>query len=247
VTDKPWSPPPGPFPQTKHSVLVQIRSTDVETRQRGFDALVEAYWKPIYKYVRVRWHASAEDAEDTTQAFLAAAFEKQFFDRFDPAKARFRTFLRVCLDRFVQNQVKAAGREKRGGGRRVLPLDFVTAEGELRRHEPADPTDLDDFFRQEVLRALFARAVAEVKAVYEAQGKSATFRLFERYDLEAEEGLTYASLAAESGMPVTQVTNHLAAVRRTFRAVVLDHLRELTANDKEFRAEARDLFGATLR
>jgi len=221
-----------------------MRSADLPTRQRAFEALVQAYWKPIYKYVRVRWRVSAEDAEDTTQAFLATAFEKDFFDRFDPAKARFRTFLRVCLDRYVQNQVKAAGREKRGGGQPVLSLDFVTAEGELRRHEPADPPDVDRFFRQEFLRVLFVRAVSEVRADYERRDKASIFRLFERYDLAREDGLTYASLAEEGAMPVTQVTNHLAAVRRAFRAAVLAHLRSLTASDEEFRAEAKDLFGA---
>jgi DNA-directed RNA polymerase specialized sigma24 family protein len=225
-------------------VLHRIRSADGEVRQQAFDTLVSAYWRPIYKYLRLRWRATTEDAEDTTQAFLTAAFEKQFFDRFDPTQARFRTFLRVCLDRFVQNQLKAAGRQKRGAGQRVLPLDFENAEGELRHHEPAVPADADQFFRQEVLRALFARAVSEVRDDYLRRGKDAVFRLFERYDLEGEEGVTYARLAAETGLPVTQITNHLAAVRRAFRAAALTHLRELTTSDEEFRDEARDLFGA---
>jgi hypothetical protein len=235
--------PRGPFPQTRLSVLQRIRSADTEVRQRAFDTLVVAYWKPVYKYLRVRWRVAPEDAEDTTQAFLATAFEKQFFDRFDPAQARFRTFLRVCLDRFVQNQMKAAGRQKRGAGQPPLSLDFENAEGELRRIEPAVPADVDQFFRQELVRALFARAVADVREDYRRRGKEAAFRLFERYDLEAEEGISYASLAAESGLPVTQITNHLAAIRRAFRSAALDQLRELTTTDDEYRAEARDLFG----
>lgn len=227
-------------------MLQRIRSADIEIRQEAFDALVVAYWKPVYKYVRVRWRASAEDAEDTTQAFLAAAFEKQFFDRFDPAQARFRTFLRVCLDRFVQNQLKAAGRQKRGAGQSVLSLDFENAEGELRQIEPAVPADVDQFFRQEVVRGIFSQAVGDVREECRQRGKDAAFRLFERYDLEGEEGISYASLAAETGMPVTQITNHLAAMRRAFRAAALNRLRELTASDEEFRAEARDLFGVDL-
>jgi DNA-directed RNA polymerase specialized sigma24 family protein len=246
VSDKSWSPPPGPFPPTRLSVLHRIRSDDHAERQQAFDTLAAAYWKPVYKYLRLRWRATAEDAEDTTQAFLAAAFEKQFFDRFDPAQARFRTFLRVCLDRFVQNQLKAAGRQKRGSGQRVLSLDFEDAEGEVRRHEPSAPADVDELFRREVMRALFTRAVADVRDDYQRRGREAQFRLFERYDLEAEEGLSYATLAAETGLPVTQITNHLAAVRRAFRAAALAHLRALTTSDEEYRAEARDLFGADL-
>jgi RNA polymerase sigma factor (sigma-70 family) len=227
------------------SVLHRIRSDDLDERQAAFDTFAAAYWKPVYKYLRLRWRAAPEDAEDSTQAFLAAAFEKQFFDRFDPAQARFRTFLRVCLDRFVQNQLKAAGRQKRGAGR-VLSLDFEDAEGELRHHEPSTPSDVDELFRREVMRSLFTRAVADVRADYRRRGRDAQFRLFERYDLEGEEGLSYAALAAETGLPVTQITNHLAAVRRAFRAAALAHLRELTTSDAEFRAEARDLFGVDL-
>ncbi len=200
------------------------------------------YWKPVYKYLRLRWRFSAEDAEDATQSFLATAFEKQFFDRFDPQKARFRTFLRVCLDRFVQNQLKAASRQKRGAGR-LLPLDFETAEGELVRHEPATDPDFDQFFRQEVTRALFVRAVEDVRAESARAGRTVQFALFERYDLGAEEGLTYAALADEFGLPVTQVTNHLAAVRRRFRAAVLAALRDLAGSDAEYREEAREILG----
>lgn len=225
-------------------MLHRLRSDDRDERQQAFETLIAAYWRPVYKYLRLRWRATAEDAEDTTQAFLATAFEKQFFDRFDPAQARFRTFLRVCLDRFVQNERKAAGRQKRGAGQRAFSLDFENAEGELRHYEPAVPADVDQFFRQELVRAIFTHAVAAVRDDYDRRGKSAMFRLFERYDLEAEEGVSYASLAADTGLPVTQVTNHLAAVRRAFRAAALGYLRELTASDEEFRAEARDLLGA---
>ena len=50
-------------------------------------------------------------------------------------------------------------------------------------------------------------------------------------------------VARELGLPVTQVTNHLHAMRRRLREQVLQALRELTATDAEFRAEARDIFG----
>jgi RNA polymerase sigma factor (sigma-70 family) len=224
-------------------VLARIRSEDAPTRERAYDTLVESYWKPVYKYLRLRWRLGAEDAEDATQSFLAAAFEKQFFDKFDPVKARFRTFLRVCLDRFVQNQRKAAGRLKRGAGIQPLPLDFETAEGELVRHEPAVDGEFDQFFRREVTRAIFARAVDEIRRESERTGRSVQFRLFDRYDLGGEDGLTYGQLAAEFDLPVTQVTNHLAAVRRRFRTAVLTALRDISASDEEYREEAKEILG----
>src|SRR3954464_5939662 len=111
-----------PFPVTRHSIVAAIRSERPESRRSAFDALVHAYWKPVFKYVRLKWHATPDEAEDLTQAFFARAFEKDFFVSFDPARARFRTFLRTCLDRFVANARKAEARLKRGGGITLVPI-----------------------------------------------------------------------------------------------------------------------------
>ena len=72
------------------------------------------------------------------------------------------------------------------------------------------------------------------------------FALFERYDVEGADTPdrpSYAQLAAEHGLPVTQVTNHLHWARRELRAAVLEKLREITAGEDEFRSEARALLG----
>src|SRR4029450_6562750 len=122
-----------------------------------------AYWKPVYKYVRLRWHASPQDAEDLAQGFFAAAFEKGFFERFDPERARFRTYLRTCLDGFASKERAAARARKRGGGALHLSLDFSEAEGELARHPPAADADLDAFFHREGMRGLFEEAVGRLR------------------------------------------------------------------------------------
>jgi DNA-directed RNA polymerase specialized sigma24 family protein len=236
----------GRFPATRQSVIVATRSADPRLRERALDALVSSYWRPVYKYLRVRWQASAEDAQDLTQGFFAAALEKGFFDRYEPARARFRTFLRACLDGFVAKQRQSAGRRKRGGGIRHLALDFQDAEGELRQLDIASDLDMEEYFHREWVRHLVAEAVAALRRQCEAEGKPLHFTLFERYDLEGPDAAvrpSYAGLAAELGLPVTQVTNWLAWARRRFRALLLDALREATGSDEEFRAEARALLG----
>ena len=50
------------FPATRHSVLEAARSPDPEERRRAFGVLVASYWTPVYKYLRLRWRQSAEDA-----------------------------------------------------------------------------------------------------------------------------------------------------------------------------------------
>jgi len=53
-------------------------SEDGAERKRALDALCEAYWKPVYKYVRLRWNRAAPDAQDLTQGFFAELLERNF-------------------------------------------------------------------------------------------------------------------------------------------------------------------------
>jgi RNA polymerase sigma factor (sigma-70 family) len=234
------------FPATRYSVVREAASSDPEARRRGFEALAAAYWKPVYKYLRLKWHVTREDAEDLTQGFFARALEKAFFDGYDPTRGRFRTWLRVCLDGFAANERKSARRQRRGGGELALSLDFAAAEGELRLAVATESGGPEECFRREWVRALFADAVVALRERAHAAGKSTALCLFERYDLEGPDSAakpTYASLAHELGLPVTQVTNHLAWARREFRRLALGQLARQCASDDEFRAEARDLFG----
>jgi RNA polymerase sigma factor (sigma-70 family) len=203
---------------------------------------VAGYWKPVYKHLRLTWQLSPEDAQDLAQGFFAEAFEKAWLEKFDPGRARFRTFIRVCVDRYAMNMRQAETRLKRGGGVQIVSLDYETAEREL----PADPlslTDPDACFQQEFIRALFDRTLDALRSELLSDGHEAAFVLFERYDLAQEEGVSYARLAHELGVTTTQVTNRLARVRRRFREIALDNLRALTGTDEEFQREARDLFG----
>jgi DNA-directed RNA polymerase specialized sigma24 family protein len=234
----------GRFPPTHHSVVRAAGSTDPALRARAVDAVVRAYWRPVYAHLRLRWRLERPDAEDLTQEFFARALDGELFARFDPGRARFRTYLRACVDALAANEWKAARRLKRGGGAAHVPLDFAAAEGELRELY-AGGADAERVFHDEWVRALFAGAVEALRLRCEAAGRTAHLALFERYDLAEGDDRrpTYAELAAELSLPVTQVTNYLAAVRRDFRRLVLERLREATADDAEFRAEARELLG----
>ena len=214
--------PNGRFPATRISAVVALRSPDSGERTRGYEALVASYWKPVYKYIRIKWRKSNEDSKDLTQAFFARAIEKDFLLPFDPSKAAFRTFLRVCLDGFLANENQASARLKRGGNVITEPLDFGAAEGELGRQPASAELSGEKYFHREWRRHLFGLAVEQLRRECQADGKAIRMRLFERYDLEEGGAATYEQLAAEFAIPVSQVTNALAAARRDFRRILLE-------------------------
>lgn len=231
------------FPPTRHTVIERLRAADGSQRAAAFGDLVDGYWKPVYKHLRATWRLGPEDAQDLTQAFFSEAFEKAWLTRYEPGRARFRTFVRVCVDRFAMNARQASARMKRGGQVRLVPLDFDRAEQEVQVQAPSTPPDAEAFFQAEFVRALFQRAVGETREELERTGRGVHFTLFERYDLDPAEAVSYGALAAEFGLTESQVTNHLSLARRTFRAKALAALRGLCGTDDEFRREARELFG----
>jgi DNA-directed RNA polymerase specialized sigma24 family protein len=236
----------GGFPVTRMSVVERTRSGDAETRRIALAAIIDAYWKPAYKYLRVKWSLDPDAAADLTQEFFTSTLEKTVIERYDPARARFRTYLRLCLDGFAANVRKAEGRLKRGGGVTVVPLDFETAEGEIRSYEPAVDADVDELFYREWVRTLLEHSVADLRRFAAESGRPIMFDVFERYDLldETDTRPTYTEIARALNLTPATVTNHLAAMRREFRKIVLERLRELTSSDEEWEAEAARLLGS---
>src|SRR6187431_2480146 len=151
------------FPATRLSVVERTRSGDADTRRVALAAIIEAYWKPSYKYLRLKWSLDPDAAADLTQEFFTSTLEKEVIESYDPARARFRTYLRLCLDGFASNARKAERRLKRGGGVTMVPLGFETAEGEISSHEPAVDADVDELFYREWVRALLERSVADLE------------------------------------------------------------------------------------
>jgi RNA polymerase sigma factor (sigma-70 family) len=240
---------PAPYPSTRLSVILAARREDPEVRRAAFDTLITVYWRPVYTRLRLKWRAQPADAEDLTQEFFARAMDRGFFDGFDPARARFRTFLRLCLDRFAANAGRDGRRLKRGGGVSMVPLDIALVERELAHGDAAaGEADQDSWFDREWVRALFADAVRELRAQCSGTAREIRLQVFERHDLHAgpeSERPSYRELAAAFGLSVTQITNHLAWSRRELRRLVLERLRVVSGSDAEFRDEAAELFGAS--
>jgi RNA polymerase sigma factor (sigma-70 family) len=249
--DHSFVPGGGNFPQTRWSVIAAARSNDTAERARALDVLFAAYWKPVYKYIRLKFSQAPDEAQDLTQGFFLELFERDLLSRFDAEKSRLRTYVRLCVDSFVLNQIKHAQRQKRGGEALQLALDYPAAEGELKAQtiDPASipsPEQFEEFFEKEWIRSLFASAVEELRQFCDTRGKHAAFVLFETYDLSGDEALSYAQLAEASSLSVSHVTNQLAWARREFRRFAKQRLRAICVTDDEFARESKALFGGNL-
>lgn len=214
------------FPSTQVSLLEAAASG---LPNEALDRVLALYWKPVYRFIRLKFHKDNEDAKDLTQGFFAAALQRDFIARFDPAKASFRTYLRMAVERFAANQHAAAHRQKRGGAVEFEPVDEQAVAGE----------SAEQAFEREWQRQLFSLALDDLRAHCEEAGKQIRFQVFRAYDLADDERPSYAELAARHGIPETSVTNYLAWVRRMLRGFVTERLRGTTSGAQELREEMR--------
>jgi RNA polymerase sigma factor (sigma-70 family) len=228
--------PHGQFPSTRVSLLEAAASS---VPNEALDRVAALYWKPVYRFIRQKFGKDNEDAKDLTQSFFASAIQRDFFARFDPAKASFRTYLRMAVERFALNQHAAANRQKRGGDVEFEPLEeqaTATAQFSLSSATP------EQVFEREWQRQLFALALDDLRAHCESSGKQLQFQVFEAYDLAVGDRPSYSALSASCGIPETSVTNYLAWARRLLREFVTGRLRGVTSGERELREEIRRIW-----
>lgn len=223
--------PSGRFPSTQLSLLEAAGSGAVLPNE-ALERVSALYWKPVYRFIRAKFRKNNEDAKDLTQSFFAAALQRDLFARFDPAKASFRTYLRMAVERFAANRHAAANRQKRGGDVEFEPIGEQTATA-------ASP---EQVFEREWQRQLFALALDDFRVHCAECGKQLQFEIFEAYDLAGGDHPSYAALAARHGVAETSVTNYLAWARRMLRQFVIERLRGVTTGERDLRGEMRRLW-----
>jgi len=216
----------GRFPSTRISLLEAVTS---DLSCDAMNEVMALYWKPVYRFVRLKFQKNNEDAKDLTQGFFASVLQRDFFSRFDPEKASFRTYIRMAVERYAANQHAAAKCQKRGGDLQFEPVDEQALATESPEVE----------FEREWLRQLIFFALDDLRTHCGDTGKTVQFGIFQDYDLADGARLSYAELAAKYGVSESAVTNYLAWTRRMLRGFVMERLRHTTSNSRELHQEMR--------
>ncbi|MHC4605611.1 MAG: sigma-70 RNA polymerase sigma factor region 4 domain-containing protein [Planctomycetota bacterium] len=232
------------FPRTTWGVISQLRKSSDEERRAALESLSRSYWKPVYWYVRSAWAKGNEDAKDLTQAFFTWLLQGDAIRRYEPRLGGFRRYLKLLLKGFLGHQDEAMKRLKRGGGKKILPLEGDT---DLTDDLEADPlsSDPEKNFDRAWMIEVFNKALDRVRKKHGAAEPSVAFRVFEAYDLSPEgKRSTYAGLAERMGLGTKEVERHLVALREEMRSEILAELAQSVASESDLQEEWNALFGA---
>jgi RNA polymerase sigma-70 factor (ECF subfamily) len=224
----------GGLPETTVGLAERLRGDDSAYRD-GLETLSRRYWKPVYLYARRTWAKTNDEAKDLAQGFFLWLLEAHALRTFDPAKGRFRSFLKLVLGQFIARREEARRALKRGGGVHLVSFEGALPEltDLLADPQGATPEQIfDRAWRNEIVNLAFAR-------VRERHAGSMALRIYQDYDLAAESP-TYQELATRYGISEGEVKRHLLTLREEVRSAIRAELHQL---DGDHQAEWNELFG----
>ncbi len=231
------------FRSTLWTVVLHAKDPASPDRREALEALIRAYWKPVYFFVRRKGH-EAEGAKDLVQGFFAALLEKNYLQYVERGRGKFRTFLLTAFDHYVADEWDKVRAQKRGGGRSPLSLDFHGAATEFSR-EPAVTDPPDRRLRRDWALKVMAQALQAVRDEFSSAGRSEEFETLQLHlSYGAVEAPTYATVAASLGMTENDVRNRLHRTRSRYKEAILEVIRSYTETDDEAKEELRDLMAA---
>lgn len=229
------------FPMTTWSLISKIKRP-LGDNTTGFEKLCLRYWKPVYRFVRLSWAKTNEDAKDLTQAFFLWLLEGDALTKYSPERGSFRRYLRILLGGFLGHEHEAVQRLKRGGGRKFLPLDDPNLP--LQETLSDGTGDPQKVFDRAWMAEVVKNAVARVREKLHSRGREILFRAYEAYEMStADRRPTYGEVATKLGVKESDVRNYLFEVREMVRAEIRTELMDTVADESQLRDEWNELFG----
>jgi len=204
--------------------------------------LCDAYWYPLYAYVRRRG-ASADDARDLTQGFLASLLERRDFARLHPDRGRFRAFLLASLQHFLANEHARQRTQKRGGRVVLLSLDVGEAEGRYQ-FEPADPMTPETLYERRWALTLVDRVLSRLRATWAAEGRGDEFDALKGCLLGRAPDGGYAGVGGRLGLSEGAVKVAVHRLRKKFQIQLRAHVSATVADEADVEDEIRYLIRA---
>ena len=230
------------FHTTHWSLVVAAAGQDGAQPRAALEELCQAYWYPIYAFIRRRG-SSAEDARDLTQAFFATLLEKGYLADADPERGRFRSFLLTAVARFVAKQHEKAAAQKRGGGRQLLSLDFDNGEARYQR-EPSHDWTPERIFERRWALTLLDRTLATLRQEHATAGKLPLFDALKVF-LTGEGGAPPLRHVADE-LTMTEGTVKVAVhrLRLKYREVLRTEIAQTVAAQEDVDSELAVLWAA---
>ncbi len=229
----------GAFATTQWSVVLAAGRGDSTKTRQALAALCEAYWYPLYAFVRRQGYDS-EQSRDLTQGYFLQLLEKDFLADVRPELGRFRAFLIASVKHFLSNERDRERALKRGGGQPPIRLDAVEAEDRYR-FEPVDALTPEKLFERRWATVVLERALESLRLDSERNGEADRFGRLKAYLTGAELASSYRDAAGDLGLSEAAVKTAVHRLRRRYGEFLRAEIAQTVADPREVDEEIRYL------
>jgi RNA polymerase sigma-70 factor (ECF subfamily) len=203
------------------TVVLQARRQDTARAMEALARLCQAYWYPLYAYVRLRGH-SPEEAKDLTQEFFSRLLQNRTLAYMKRDCGKFRSFLLTAMNHFLVDEAR---------------------KGRLLKPEPPDDSPLTE----KVFEQNWALAVANVvydrlKKEYDELGKGELFAALKHCLAGPSAPVRYDELASRLSLAENAVKHSVQSLRLRYGEVLREEMANLVATPAELEEELRCFF-----
>ena len=222
------------FVTTRWTQVLHAAQSDTTSAHAALEQLCQAYWYPLYAYVRRRGYAPP-DAEDLTQGFFARILKLNSLAQVGREKGKFRTFLLASMNHYLADEWDRASAQKRSAPR-TISLDAAMAEGRYA-NEPADRLTPDRVFERRWALTLLENVVQRLCGEYKAAGQGALF-METRFAITGDKNaVPYGEIAVRLGMTEEALRVAVHRLRQRYRRALHEEIAQTVADESEVAEE----------
>lgn len=241
MTSTPSPDPASGFAPTRWTLVLRARGEAPEARE-ALSALCEAYWQPVFRFLRSQGR-DEDQARELTQEFFARVLAGSGFAGADPSRGRFRSFILGAVKHFLADVRDRALRQKRGGGNNPESLDAFVEADTTTLVQVSDPAAAprDELFDREWALAVMGRALSALEQEQTADGRREQFEVLRPWLAGDAAGATQADTAQKLGLSEGALKVAIHRLRKRFREVVRKEIGETLEDPSAAQEELRYL------
>jgi len=230
------------FQTTHWTVVLRAGETQSDTSaQKALSNFCEAYWPPLYAFLRHRGHASSE-AQDLVQGFFVHLLEQNTLSRADQEKGRLRTFLLGSMQNFLCNEYDRAQALKRGGGHQIISIDEHLPEAEAAMMDTAHLSDSRSYDLAWA-STIVKRAWQQLQDGFETEGKAEWLEVLRPFVAGGgKTPLSQEEAAAKLGVPIATLRTWLSRLRQRYREALRTEVANTVSDPAEVDQELHYLY-----
>ena len=225
------------FASTRWSTVLRAAQSDHPRQQEALEALCQAYWYPVYAFMRRRGVVAA-DAQDCTQDFFQLLVSGTLLKNVTQDKGRFRSYLMACCQHFLLNLWEKQRAQKRGGHVQHLSLDAGVEERLLQSPGGQSP---EANFDREWAKEIIQRTEKSLEEEYRDAEKENLWQALHPY-LNGAKDIPVSALATSLGISENHLHVLLHRLRQRFRDILRNEVSATLDDPADLKDEIRYLF-----